>query len=187
MRWLWLSLGTWTLVTGIVGAFSCMSWWRLPSWLTIAKTWTHPTVCRMPQAKQLTEQRHSLTHQQKLLKDFLSSQSPPDKALNIDFLTRGPRVESGPFALGSSHEPLDHPTHQEGRHQKQKTIPQPAYWVQQQQVRPSPGTSWALALPTSRPTTFGTPRPHIQLCQEPASNTNHLKWALGSLSPKTRL
>ena len=120
MRWLWPSLGTGTLVTGIVGAFSCMSWWRLPSWLSIAKTWTHPTVCRMPQAKQLTEQRHSLTHQQKLLKDFLSSQSPPDKALNTYFLTRGPRAESGPFALGSSHEPLDHPTHQEGRHQKQK-------------------------------------------------------------------
>ena len=68
-----------------------------------------------------------------------------------------------PLLPGGLHKPLDQPHPPGGRHQKQENC-DPT-----KQARPYPEPIWALALLTSRPVQpSGHPRPHTQLCQEPA-------------------
>ena len=68
-------------------------------------------------------------------------------------------------------------------------IPTTCRWACQQQARPYPGTSWAPALPTSRPTHLSWyPGLQSQLCQEHCTpKTNSLKWAQRPVGPAPRL
>ena len=116
------------------GAFSCMS-------TATGGCWTHPTACRC-QCWDTSGQTTNCAGRQphpsanRMPKDFLSPQPPLDMPLDMALPTRGPRPSS---------------THQwAGARSKKTMIPYAA--DHQQQVRPYPGTRWALALPISRPT-----------------------------------
>ena len=67
---------------------------------------------------------------------------------------------------------------------------EPEYYNPETQARSYPGTSWALALPTSKAMQTH-PESHTQLYQEksppPLPHTNDVKQALGSLNPVARL
>ena len=115
----------------------------------------------MPQDKQLTgwvHKPHPLGD--RLPKDFLSSQPPLDMPLDTALPTRGPGPMSthqwaGIFpALQESHSSLwTSLTYQKADTRcKKTTISQPVDPAYTQRARHCPGISWAMVLPTSRPT-----------------------------------
>ena len=132
-------------------------WWEAPSQTTTrVGTYPHPSADRLP-------------------KDFLRPQISLDMLLDMMLPTRGPRPSSTHQWVSTGPAPQEGWTtpqtsliiQRADTRLKKTTILQPAYSTHLQQAIPYPGTSWALAPLTTRPTQVSEyPRAHIQQCQE---------------------
>ena len=122
-----------------------------------------------PQAKRLTGWEHSPTQQQT---GYLKTKEPTSTSRHAPQtwaqVTRGPRPSSTHQWAGTGTSCQETCTSLQinltcqGADTRSKKINDPTV-----QFRPYPGTSWALALPTSRPTQPSRhPSSHTQLCQK---------------------
>ena len=194
-RWLWLTLGTQTLVADLLGNIQPQehSWW-LTYWIISTKTWLHPTACRLQCCEasgHTTNWAGTQPHPSadRLPNDFLSPQSPLDSHQGRALPARGPRPSSTHQWVGLS------PSLQEActsltislTHQgtdtrsKKTTIPQC-------RLDPTPGPAEAWPSPLAgQCKLLDTTDPIPNCIRKPPPRTNDLKRVLGSLGHANRL